>query len=75
MKKPSSDEYRELNQGFQHIARFFNVTTTVISHSYGRRSPVLQFKATHTSPFNIPALGRSQPPYIGFRLGGDLCFC
>jgi len=36
---------------------------------------VLLFTSTKTSPFNIPALGRIQPPYIGFRLSGDLCFC
>ena len=26
-------------------------------------------------PFNVPALGRSQPLYISFRFGRDLCFC
>ena len=26
-------------------------------------------------PFNVPALGRSQPLYISFRFSRDLCFC
>ena len=28
-----------------------------------------------TPPLNLPALGRSQPLYIGLRLSRDLCFC
>jgi hypothetical protein len=28
-----------------------------------------------TPPLNLPALGRSQPLYFGFRLSRDLCFC
>src|SRR5947209_8773560 len=28
-----------------------------------------------TSPFNLLALGRRQPLYLGFLLGRDLCFC
>jgi hypothetical protein len=27
-----------------------------------------------TSPLNLPALGRRQPPYVVLRLCGDLCF-
>lgn len=27
-----------------------------------------------TNFLNLPALGRRQPPYIVFQLGGDLCF-
>ena len=28
-----------------------------------------------TSPFNLPAPGRSQPLYVRFRVRRDLCFC
>ena len=28
-----------------------------------------------TNFFNLPALGRRQPPYVVLRLCGDLCFC
>jgi hypothetical protein len=44
------------------------------SHSYGRRSPGLQFEP-FSSPIDLPALGRCQPLYVGFPLRRDLCFC
>ena len=34
----------------------------------------LCLKLKLTNFFNLPALGRRQPPYIVFQLGGDLCF-
>ena len=67
-------EYRGFNRVFQHIARFIYVTTTGPAHSYGRRSPGLQFEATYTPPFHLPALGRHQPLYVGLRRRRDLCF-
>ncbi len=59
---------------FQQIARFCSRNYNGLGHSYGRRSPGLQFKPC-SSPINLPALGRCQPLYVGFPLRRDLCFC
>ena len=74
-----TDEYGSDTQGFQHIAGFIFVTTTV-THSYGRRLLALRFRASRdpkaalTHPLNVPAPGRRQSIYSALRLRMDLCF-
>src|SRR5215510_12056770 len=62
---------------FQHIAKFVHGTTIPLTtegharcpaHSYGRHSLGLRFVASLalTTPLNLPALGRRQPPYVVF---------
>ena len=52
---------------FQQMARFCSRNYNGLSHSYGRRSPGLQFEP-FSSPIDLPALGRRQPLYVGLRL-------
>jgi len=60
-------------RSFQHLVRFFYVTTIGPVYSYGRRLLGLRFGAW-TPPVNLPALGRRQSLYILFRVSRDLCF-
>src|SRR5436189_3512399 len=56
------------------MARFCFRNYNGLGHSYGRRSPGLQFEP-FSSPIDLPALGSRQPLYVGFPLRRDLCFC
>jgi hypothetical protein len=76
---PLWSEYRRIHQVFQHIARFFIVTTKVqliVTAAVHRGfSSVLRVpEGALTLPFNLPALGRCQPLYILLRVCRDLWF-
>ncbi len=46
------------------------IVTAAVHRGFGRQlqgEPLTNF-------LNLPALGRRQPPYVLFRVGGDLCF-
>ena len=45
------------------------IVTAAVHRGFGR-----ELRQTLTSFLNLPALGRRQPPYIVFKLCGDLCF-
>ena len=73
------DEYGADAQGFQHIARFFNVTTAVhliVTAAVYRRlgSELRTSEDALTPPLNVPAPGRRQWVYSALRLRTHLCF-
>ncbi len=46
------------------------IVTAAVHRGFGRQlqgEPLTNF-------LNLPALGRRQPPYVLFRVSGDLCF-
>ncbi len=52
----------------------FRYLRTVIVTAAVHRGFSRQLRFWLTNFLNLPALGRRQPPYCVFRLGGDLCF-
>ncbi len=46
------------------------IVTAAVHRGFSRQL----FTYVMTNFFNLPALGRRQPPYIVLRLCGDLCF-
>ena len=52
----------------------FRYLRTVIVTAAVHRGFSFELRINLTRFFNLPALGRRQPPYIVLRLSGDLCF-
>jgi hypothetical protein len=53
----------------------FRYLRTVIVTAAVHRGFSYQLRQRLTNFFNLPALGRRQPPYVVLPLSGDLCFC
>jgi len=58
------------DKGFRYLR---TVIVTAAVHR-GFSSELWSDESARTPPFNLPALGRRQPLYLGFPLGRDLCF-
>ena len=52
----------------------FRYLRTVIVTAAVHRGFSYQRRKKLTNFFNLPALGRRQPPYVVLQLSGDLCF-
>ena len=52
----------------------FRYLRTVIVTAAVHRGFSYQLRKKLTNFFNLPALGRRQPPYVVLQLSGDLCF-
>ena len=54
--------------------RYLRTVIVTAAVHWGFGSKLRATEVALTSPLNLPALGRSQPLYIHFRVSRDLCF-